>query len=30
VPVHPESIMTLGNDVGPPLLANVMRLLAGR
>jgi anthranilate synthase len=30
VQFHPESIMTLGEDVGLRLLANVMRLLAGR
>jgi anthranilate synthase len=29
VQFHPESIMTLGEDVGLRLLANVMRLLAG-
>jgi anthranilate synthase len=29
VQFHPESIMTLGDDVGLRLLANVMRLLAG-
>lgn len=29
VPLHPESIMTLGDDVGP-LLTNDLRLLAGR
>jgi anthranilate synthase len=30
VQFHPESIMTLGEDVGLRLLANVMSLLAGR
>jgi anthranilate synthase len=30
VQFHPESIMTLGDDVGLRLLANVMSLLAGR
>jgi anthranilate synthase len=30
VQFHPESIMTLGEDAGLRLLANVMRLLAGR
>jgi anthranilate synthase len=29
VQFHPESIMTLGDDVGLRLLANVMRMLAG-
>jgi anthranilate synthase len=29
VQFHPESIMTLGEEVGLRLLANVMRLLAG-